>query len=507
MAILAVMRRRALSQPARIRSVRGAFLTSLYLALVASACGDDGGLKPAADYAQRCVTPRTGTGFTDVQGSLLDEQHWVQAWIDDTYLWYSEVPAVDVKKYTTTVEVFDQEKTFAKTASGKDKDQFHFSIGTADWEAMSQAGVEAGYGIQWALLATRPPRSLVIAYTQPNSPATQVDPPLARGAKILTIDGVDVTNGSDVTTLNNGISPAKLNEKHTFVVQDLGSTTPRSVTLTSTSITIAPVQNVTTFSQGDAKIGYFAFTDHIQSAEKALFDAITQLKSEGISDLVLDMRYNGGGYLAIAAELAYMIAGPTRTAGKTFERLSFNDKYPTMDPVTKETLTPLPFVDVGVGFTVTENTPLPHLDLPRVFVLTTADTCSASESVINSLAGIDIDVIQIGQTTCGKPYGFYPTDNCGTSFFAIQFQGVNNKGFGDYADGFTPGALLKNGCIASDDFNHALGDPAEGLLAAALAYRANGTCSAAATARSATTRATGSVLHKPLWLQNRIVAH
>ena len=66
---------------------------------------------------------------------------------------------------------------------------------------------------------------------------------------------------------------------------------------------------------------------------------------------------------------------------------------------------------------------MPALDLERVFVLTTASTCSASEAIINSLRGINVEVIQIGSTTCGKPYGFYPQDNCGTTYFTIQFAG------------------------------------------------------------------------------------
>ena len=60
-------------------------------------------------------------------------------------------------------------------------------------------------------------------------------------------------------------------------------------------------------------------------------------------------------------------------------------------------------------------------------VLTGPDTCSASESVINGLRGVDVEVNLIGGPTCGKPYGFYPQDNCGTTYFAIQFQGVNAR--------------------------------------------------------------------------------
>ena len=80
----------------------------------------------------------------------------------------------------------------------------------------------------------------------------------------------------------------------------------------------------------------------------------------------------------------------------------------------------------------------PQLGLPRVFVLTNPNTCSASESIINSLRGINVEVIRIGDTTCGKPYGFTEKQNCGYSFFAIEFQGFNAAGFGDYQGGFAP---------------------------------------------------------------------
>ena len=127
---------------------------------------------------------------------------------------------------------------------------------------------------------------------------------------------------------------------------------------------------------------------------------------------------------------------------------------------------------------------------------------------MNGLAGIDVEVIQIGSTTCGKPYGFYPQDNCGTTYFAIQFQGVNAKGFGDYADGFSAdpamGAPL-HGCVVPDDFTHALGDPAEARLAAALQYRRDGTCPAvAARGRVAPLSAVDGQVIKPPWLENRI---
>jgi hypothetical protein len=484
------------------------------LVFTMAGCGDDGEdeevpdeILSAALYQDRCASPRSGKdangqSYLDKKGSLLQEQLWLRSWTDDTYLWYREVPRTDPLMFDTAVAYFDILKTFVKTESKKDKDEFHFTYTTEEWIALSQSGVEASYGLSWALLESKPPRKLVVAYVQPGSPAELAG--ITRGTIGVSVDGVDVENGTDVDKLNAGLFPSQPDVTHTLVVLDRGATEPRTVTLKSTSLVSTPVSSKVLAAPYD-KVGYLLFNDHIQPAEKALVEAITSLKAAGITDLVLDLRYNGGGYLAIAAELAYMIVGPS-TAGQTFEKLQFNDKHPTVDPVTGESLEPNGFLNQAQGFSVPRGTALPHLDLPvkRVFVLTGPGTCSASESVMNGLAGVDVQVIQMGATTCGKPYGFYPTDNCGTTYFSIQFQGVNAKGFGDFADGFTPGQQNVMGCVVADDFTHELGDPTEARLAAALGYMTTGACPAAA--RSANPLAAiDGVVRKPLWLQNAIL--
>jgi carboxyl-terminal processing protease len=186
---------------------------------------------------------------------------------------------------------------------------------------------------------------------------------------------------------------------------------------------------------------------------------------------VLDLRYNGGGLLQIAAGLGYMIAG-TQAVGKTFEQLVFNDQYAPDAP--------FEFQTVG-AYGVSKWLALPSLNLHRVFILSTEGTCSASESIINGLRGIGVEVILIGAQTCGKPYGFYATDNCGTTYNTIQFSGVNAQGFGDYSDGFIPSATDNakdkiKGCELADDFNSELGSSQERLLGTALNFRAQGNC-------------------------------
>jgi C-terminal processing protease CtpA/Prc len=449
----------------------------------------------SSSFSSRCAAPRTGidpstnVAYTDRAGSVVYENFWLRSWTHELYLWYREVLDRDPAFDATALAYFNTRMTTATTSSGKPKDQFHFTYATADWLALSQSGVSAGYGAEWVLLARSPPRAAVVAFSEPGSPAANAN--LTRGVRVLKVDGVDLINDgtqAGVDTLNSGLFPSVAGQSHTFQLQDLNGTT-RTISMVSANVTSVPVQNVQTLTTvSGAAVGYMLFNDHLATSEVALYNAFTQLRNANVSDLVLDIRYNGGGYLAIASEVAYMIAGSTATTGKVFERTLFNDQYATTtNPVTGGANTPDSFRAVSAGLSLSSGTALPTLNLTRVFVLTGSGTCSASESIINGLRGIGLQVIQIGNGTCGKPYGFYATDNCGTTYFSIQFQGVNEQGFGSYADGFAPATpagnagVLLPGCTVADDYSHALGDVNERRLAAALYYRANSSCSAALT--------------------------
>ena len=202
--------------------------------------------------------------------------------------------------------------------------------------------------------------------------------------------------------------------------------------------------------------------------------------------------------------------------------MQFNDKHPSTNPITNEAISPIPFYTTTIGLSSLENnTQLPSLDLTvgslgqnRVFIITGNDTCSASESIINSLIGLDVEVFQIGSVTCGKPYGFYPTDNCGTTYFTVQFKGVNAKGFGDYSEGFSPRNNANNtnmpaGCVIEDDLHHVLGDINEKRLAAALTFRSTNACPSNSLARSGLSQYSKMkqkiTTNKSIWLSNKFI--
>ncbi|MCP3687198.1 MAG: peptidase [Gammaproteobacteria bacterium] len=441
-----------------------------------------------ARFRNFCAAPRFGTdiygdAYPDKQGSILLENHWLRSWSNNTYLWYSELPDYNPELFSLPVDYFELLKADAS------KDRFHFVRDTAEANQFYQSGVAVGYGIDWEIVHSYPPREVRIRYIEAGSPAAEASLSLARGAEIIAIDGVDVEYGDDGYTINAGLFPSSDGESHVFTIRDSGSITNRDVSLQASAVTANPVPLVEIFN---SDVGYIFFNDHNYVSEDKLHSAIQHLADNSVSELILDLRYNGGGLLYIANQISYMIAGPAATDDKIFEEIRFNDKHTQVNPVTGNMLSPRPFystVSPDSDDYVIDST-LPSLDLTRVFILSTDSTCSASEAIINGLRGIDVEVILIGGTTCGKPYGFYATDNCGTTYYTIQFEGVNDKGEGGYSDGFSPsnafGAVGEpiTGCSVADDLSYALGDEQEPLLAGALGYISTSTCPASPRLRS-----------------------
>ena len=374
------------------------------------------------------------------------QKSWVRSHLDDVYLWYKEIIDTSPALYSTAADYFS-------SLLVRSKDRFSFTSIQSGIDDYFQSGLDVSYG--YTLM--RQGSQLRVVYVQPNSPADQAQ--LKRGATITAIDNTSLATPANATQYS-ALYPTQM-ESHLFDIRNPGSQQIRQIRMTASRVVRSPVLQNTVLSSGGKKIGYLVFTDHIATAEAPLFAAFQQFQQTGIDELVLDLRYNGGGYLYIANELAAMIGGE-KVSNQIFEQLQFNDKHPEKTNSNIDY-----FYD-----TDSRNVRLPQLNLPRVFVLTGANTCSASESVINSLSPW-MDVILIGGQTCGKPYGFIQQNNCSTAYFAIQFSGVNAVGKADYVNGFTPR------CQVADDLEHELGNLNESRLSAALSYARTGSCPAA----------------------------
>lgn len=426
------------------------------------------------ELGNQCSALNTRAPENQRTTSLSVEKAWIRALFDEYYLWYGEVPAVNgddwaYVKNTVSESLglyFNALRTPALTASGKRKDQFSFMTPTTTWSDRITLGVNLGYGIEWKFANSRPPRRIRVVWVEPGSPAAAAG--VMRGDALVSVDGVSSEDSTQagVDVLNAAMFPSEAGQAHSFVFNRNGAS--RSLSLTPASVTSDPVPIVKTLDVNGEAVGYLMYQSFNAVSEAKLIRAVEQLQASQVKDLVLDLRYNGGGYLYVANTLAAMLSNAATTEGKTFERLKFNDKR-LFENASGNTL----FTNMScilVNGSCSARTPLPRLGLDRVYVLTGPGTCSASESVVNALRGVGLNVHLVGDTTCGKPYGFTEHRNCGYSYFPIEFQGVNHQGFGDYADGFAPT------CAAQDDLGQVLGESSENLLASALYHRRTGLC-------------------------------
>uniref|UniRef100_UPI0035B071DF hypothetical protein n=1 Tax=Chitinimonas sp. TaxID=1934313 RepID=UPI0035B071DF len=257
-------------------------------------------LPSSTSLAQQCEQPRpagqidplSNRPYGDTKGSLATEMAWIRSFVNETYLWYREVPSVSPSAYyigatvpyvdprsnrissvvpKTNYEVvdayFNSQRSSQLTASGKPRDQFHFTYPTEEWNARSSSGASAGFGFHAALLASSPPRKAVVAYIEPGTPAALQG--IQRGTQLLSINGAAVADSNDVDTLNEGLFSPVPGKTYRFVVQDLGGA-PRTVDLTAGTITENPVQNVRTLPAPNNTVGYLTFNSHIATAEKGL---------------------------------------------------------------------------------------------------------------------------------------------------------------------------------------------------------------------------------------------
>ena len=423
-----------------------------------SACGGGGGgsidpvvstnFKPSAQLANTCASPNASAG--EKLGSVDNEKAWVRSFVDERYLWYKDVPSFDVLKTT------------AKNSVGGDLDRFHWSE-TKDAYDQYNAGIAVDYGIDWSHVTKSPPRSFVVYNVEPESPAGKAG--VQRGDRLIKVDGIEVVNATDLTDIYKGLFPQDQAE-HTFELQR--GTSNLNFALKAGQYATTPVRGAKVITDNGNKIAYLYFDSLIAKSQDALITAFSSFQAQGAKELVIDMRYNGGGLLYISSQLAYMIAGYSASYGKTYDKLVYNDKRSSEN----YTYYFIPYA-LNTSYKYDYTRPLPSLNLKRVTLLVDHGTASASEAVINGLMGIDVTVNLIGATTYGKPYGFTPQGNCGRYYYAVEFKGENHKGFSAFDAGFAPT------CTVKDDLNFQLGDLAEPRLAEALQYIKNGKCTSA----------------------------
>ena len=364
----------------------------------------------------------------------------VYAYSKDIYLWSDNLPSAAVFKpttYPTADSVMKKVRTYSPFVNGKYQDRWSFVIDKKTWDNVV-SGNSSDTGAEYGFVADADLR-VKLVYSQ-SSAGTQG---VKRGWKVLKFNGVDATY-ANINQLNT-----ELNKSSQVVLFQKPDGTQQTITLTSVAYKSDYVMNPKVFLVNGNNVGYFAFDSFLgansgQDTRNELDKVFADFRSKNVTELVLDLRYNGGGYGSVASYLGSLIA-PSTAVGNVFVSSIHNSKY------SKYNTTDL-FKNLANG-----------LKLSRVSIIVNKGTASASEELINGLKPV-MNVKLIGNTTHGKPVGYYALPVMDSYVFPVALKNVNSVKFDNFYQGF---AVDK---VQTDDITRDLGDPSEACLKSALDY-------------------------------------
>ncbi|MGN6249556.1 MAG: S41 family peptidase [Ginsengibacter sp.] len=392
-----------------------------------------------------------------------------------TYYWYKNVPKLNPlsSTYDSADVLLQKMKTYAiNPSTGRPFDKYSFlDHGQVAGEIQQGVAGDIGMQVTYAGDGTASNTRLFVLFTDKNSPAGKAG--ITRGDQITSINGNDISyDGSNGPHVNNVINAVYYDPSASFTIKKPNGST-FTTTLAKTVYDINPVLFDSVYTVGGKKVGYFVFNSFANvdngsgtSLTKQELDRVfAKFGSNNISDLVVDLRYNGGGSVATAEYLDSMIA-PSTVAGKEMYHYLYNDVLTQLES------------QVGLQDKVLFNGG-GNLNLDHVFFIGTSHTASASELTINNLKPY-MDVKLVGDTTYGKPVGFFSfhlTDfpNGGTTekfladLYAINFETRNADNQGGYFNGMIPDAP------AVDYVDLAWGDPNDDNLSQIFNYISTGT--------------------------------
>ena len=415
-------------------------------------------LRGAAVLAAAVVLAACGGAGDDDFGSCTQtaQKRWVGDMMDEWYFWYRLSPRPNPGSYGDPLSYFDA-LLYTGTDPAFPADRWSRSESTESFNRFYGDGATMGYGVAVNGFEVTSGQPLYVRYVEPASDAAVKG--VQRGDEVLSANGrtaAEMIVADDFSPLN----AAAAGDRLTLQLRRAGVT--RTVVVEARVFNLTPVSGAQVVqSPGGRLIGYLMVKDMIAQAGPGLDSAFALFRAQGVQDLVVDLRYNGGGLVSMGATLASYIAGTRGSAGgtgggaRTYAALLYNDKRAGANNQVFR------FENRAVA-----------LGVPRVYLLTGPRTASASEQVINGLRGIDVQVVTVGDTTFGKPVGSLPQGYCGTTYSAIHFESANARNEGRYFDGFDAS------CRVAEDFTRPTGDTADPLLVAAAHHADNGACPA-----------------------------
>ncbi len=379
------------------------------------------------------TVPQPGTAACNNDEQKAFVRNNMYAW----YLWNDLLPAsVNIDDYATP------EDLLAYLTSFQPLDNFSFiNSAEADAQFFGEGKFE-GFGFSYRFVGTDDPR---LTRVFSGSPAALGG--LDRGQRILGLNGRTI---ADIQA-NEGINAVLDNTTVEFEMRRPDSS-EFTVSITQDIVTIDPVPQYRIIDAGNGvNVGYMELSTFISTADPVFDTVFADFRAAGVNDVIIDLRYNGGGLVSTANLLGDFLGGDV-AENLVFSRTEFNADRAAANNSTEF------FERLGNS-----------MSLSRLVIVATRSTASASELVTNGMEP-HVEVNIVGDRTFGKPVGQIGLEFCEKILRPTAFQTVNADGFGDYFSG------LPADCAAADDLNVAVGADTDPNIVSAIGYLNTGAC-------------------------------
>lgn len=455
-------------KPARLSALSALLAT----AVLVQGCGGSGGSSTPAPSPQ--PLPQPSPAPPTAQCTLHDRILWADARIRENYLFPADLPASLSPDGYASVQAYIDALTATARAANKDR-FFTYVTSIAEENAFNATGQTAAFGIRLEYDNAARRTFIIDAFETGPAFAAGID----RGDEIIAI-GTSTTNLVQVSSLfaqggsaavADALGPSEAGVSRTLQLRNRGDGVSRTVTITRAVFDIPPLSprfGSIVFDEGaGGKIGYINLRTFITSAETPLRSAFARFRAEGISRVVIDLRYNGGGLVRVA-ELMGDLLGGNRLASDVFSFTSFR-------PSLSANNTTRLFRPAAEAVSPTQ-----------VAFITTPASASASELLPNSLLPyLRENLLLVGGNTGGKPVGQIAVDRaaCDDRLRIVAFATENRDRQGDYYNGLAPLLPARGGrtCAAADQFSVPFGRTETAISTAISALR-GGACTPIAAA-------------------------
>jgi len=455
------------------------------------------------DPAPDVTPPPTTTTQTGTRDELTKDSIFLYA--KELYYWNTSLPTYEAFKPRTyssnEAELFaitqfsvnpDNGKPYEYLSSRPTSPKYSFfDYGTTGKTSSLKAdvnGTENDFGFSANYNTAS---DLRVKYVYPNSPASLQG--LTRGCRLTSINlrtNISGNSQTNIDFVNDALFGTAASVSLTFI--DLTGAT-KNVTISRATYAVNPILFTNVYTVGTKKVGYIVFNSFTNNATASISSTFANFASQGVTEVVVDLRYNGGGYVSTATQIINILSPAAQTGNTMFStyynaylqnlttaqrKASILAHQPLLDDAGKlQTFTGgvngkyATYADLDYSATSSDNVEKfaksGSLNLSRVYFIVTGSTASASELTVNSLRPV-MDVKLIGATTYGKPVGFFPIRIDKVDMYIPEFETKNQAGTGGYYSGLT---VDKE---ATEDLTKAWGDESETLLAYALLYAKTG---------------------------------